>query len=124
MCRPRHGHSTVNSPHSFRGRILAPALYVALSMDLFLGPQQVSTYFSLRSLMSRSLLLHILILGERGVVPPIAWTFYRYLTSFLSYRRILAPGLSFAIDGSIPWSAVRKYLLLPSLVGVSLSSSS
>ena len=34
--RPRHGHSTNNSPHSFCVRILAPYLCFALSVDLFL----------------------------------------------------------------------------------------
>ena len=53
LCRPRHGHSPDNSPHSFLGRILAPTLWFALSMDLFLGSQDVSTCFSLRLLMSR-----------------------------------------------------------------------
>ena len=57
--RPRHRHSPDNSPHSFCIRILAPALWFALSMDLFLCAQIVSTCFCLRWLMApRHLLVH------------------------------------------------------------------
>ena len=59
LYRPRHGHSTDNSPHSLCVRILAPSFWFALWMDLFLGPQYVSTCFSLRWLMSpRRRLVH------------------------------------------------------------------
>ena len=54
LCRPLHRHSTYNSPPSFRVRTLAPSLCFALSMDLYLGAQIVSTCYSL-SLMSVAL---------------------------------------------------------------------
>ena len=64
LCRPRHGHSTDNSPHSLRVRILAPSLYFALLMDLFLGSQAVSTCYSLHWLMFRCFLVHDFKIGR------------------------------------------------------------
>ena len=65
LYRPRHGHSTDISPHSFRVRILALSLHVALWMELFLGSQPVSTCFSLCWLMSpRRLLVHDFKIGR------------------------------------------------------------
>ena len=64
LSRPRHRHSTDNSPHSFRVCILAPSLCFVLPMDLFLGPQRVSTCSSLRWMMSRRLLVHDFNIGR------------------------------------------------------------
>jgi len=95
LCRPRHRYSTDNSPHSFRVRILAPSLWFALSMDLSLGPQGVSTCFSLRLLMSRRLLVHDFNIGR-------AWrcdASCRYNSPHSFRVRILVPTLiSFTMD--------------------------
>ena len=66
----------------------------------------------------------ISILGERGVVPPSAWTFYGQLTSYLSCSYSCTGSFVCFIDISILFSAARKYLLLPSFVDYFLSSGS
>ena len=188
LCRPRHGHSTDNSPHSFLGRILAPTLWFALSMDLFLGPQCVSTCFCLRLLKSLCLLVHdynivrawrCAALGTDilQITHLIPFVFEYFVSSLYSMKLFIGPQsvstcysrwlmsrrllvhdfnkgrawhcaalgtdilrithlipfvslysctifLFCIIHGSIPWSAGRKYLLLPSLHDVSSSSGS
>ena len=114
MCRPRHGHSTNNSPHSFRVRIVAPSLWFALLMDLFLGPQCVSTCISLLWLMSRRLLFFDFKIGRAWRRTALGTDIlrithlipYGLLTSFLSCSNFLFC----IIDGSISWCAVCKYL--------------
>ena len=125
MCRPRHRHSTDNSPHSFRVRILAPSLCFVLPMDLFLGSQHVSTCFCLRSLMFRHLLVHDYKIGRAWRCAALGIDILRvtHLIPFVSLYSCTI-FLFCNIDGSFPWSAARKYLLLSSLDAVSSSSGS
>ena len=103
LYRLRHRHSTDNSPHSFRIRILAPSLWFALSMDLILGPQEVSTCFSLRWMMYRRLLVHDFNIGRGWHCASLGnRKSMDTCNSPHSFRvRILAPSLWFALSISL-----------------------